>query len=127
MRKPKRRRPRNDAQLVPGAQTDLAEMSLNVSYVISTEHKDYLTSAGPGNLRSDASACPRGLTKEQAEGWLREAVSDGSVSALLDGDYPRYAWNRVEGRVYEARLSNAGLGQYKGYPIEDHEAPGWFP
>jgi predicted HAD superfamily phosphohydrolase len=72
MRKPKRKRPRNDARLVPGAQTDLAEMSLIVSYVISTEHKDYLTSAGPGNLRSDASACPRGLTREAAETWLRE-------------------------------------------------------
>lgn len=55
-----------------------------------------------------------------------EAVRDGSVSALFDGDYPRYVWKRVEGRVYEARLSNSGLGQYKGYPIEDHEAPGWL-
>ena len=51
---------------------------------------------------------------------------EGSVSALFDSDYPRYVWKRVEGRVYEARLSNAGLGQYKGYPIEDHEAPGWL-
>jgi hypothetical protein len=34
MRKPKRKRPRNDARLVPGAQTDLAEMSLIVSYPI---------------------------------------------------------------------------------------------
>ena len=53
-------------------------------------------------------------------------ISDGSVSAVLDGDFPRYAWKRVDDRVYEARLSNAGLGQYKGYPIKDHEAPGWL-
>lgn len=46
MRAPKRRRPRNGARLVPGAQTDLVEMSQEVSYVISTEHKDYMTSAG---------------------------------------------------------------------------------
>lgn len=101
-------------------------MSGEVSYVISTEHKDYLTSAGPGNLRSDASACPRGLDFSEVEEWLREAVHSGTVSAVLDGDYPRYVWKRVGGQVYEARLSNAGLGQYKGYPIEDHEAPGWL-
>jgi hypothetical protein len=47
------------------------------------------------------------------------------MSAALEGDFPRYVWKRVGGRVYEARLSNSGLGQYKGYPIEDFEAPGW--
>jgi len=127
MRAPRRRRPRKDDQLVPGPQTDLAGLSGKVSYVISAEHKDYLTSAGPGNLRSDASACPRGLDFAEVESWLRAAVRDGTVSAALDSDFPRYVWRRVEGRVYEARLSNAGLGQYKGYPIEDHEAPDWLP
>lgn len=127
MRAPKRRRPRQDDRLQPGLHTDLAEMSEKVSYVISTEHKDYLTSAGPGNLRSDASTCPRGLNFDEVESWLKEAVRDGAVSALLDSDFPRYVWKRVEGKVYEARLSNAGLGQYKGYPIEDYEAPGWLP
>ena len=58
--------------------------------------------------------------------WLREAVRVGCVSAALDGDFPRYAWRRVGDRVYEARLSNAGLGAYKGYPIQDYEAPGWL-
>jgi hypothetical protein len=127
MRAPKRKRPRQDERLQPGLHIDLAEMSEKVSYVISREHKDYLTSAGPGNLRSDASACPRGLNFDQVESWLKDAVRDGAVSALLDSDFPRYVWKRVDGKVYEARLSNAGLGQYKGYPIEDHEAPGWLP
>lgn len=71
MRAPHRKRPRKDDQLVPGPETDLAGMSGEVSYVISTEHKDYLTSAGPGNLRSDASACPRGLDFGEVEEWLR--------------------------------------------------------
>jgi hypothetical protein len=126
MRAPRRKRPRKDDQLVPGPETDLARMSEEVSYIISTEHKDYLTSAGPGSLRSDATACPRGLDFGEVEEWLREAVRNGTVSAVLDGDYPRYAWKRVGPQIYEARLSNAGLGQYKGYPIEDHEAPGWL-
>jgi hypothetical protein len=72
------------------------------------------------------SACPRGLDFAKVENWLKEAVSEGAVSAVLDSEFPRYVWKRAEGRVYEARLSNAGLGQYKGYPIEDHEAPDWL-
>jgi hypothetical protein len=71
MRAPKRRRPRNGARLVPGVQTDLAEMSQTVSYVISAEHKDYMTSAGPGNLRSDASAWPA-RPQERRSGELAE-------------------------------------------------------
>lgn len=126
MRAPHRRRPRKDDQLVPGPGTDLAIVADKVSYIISTEHKDYLTSAGPGNLRSDASACPRGLDFDEVEGWLRDAVRGGSVSAVLEGEFPRYVWKRVGTRVYEARLSNAGLGHYKGYPIEENEAPGWL-
>jgi hypothetical protein len=101
-------------------------MAEKMTYVISSEHKDYLTSAGPGNLRSDASACPRGLNFDEVLGWLREAMRQGSVSAAQEGDFPRYVWKRVGGQVYEARLSNSGLGEYKGYPIKDHEAPGWL-
>lgn len=85
-----------------------------------------MTSAGPGRLRSDASACPRNLDFDQVAGWLREAVAAGDVSASLDGEFPRYAWKRVDSRVYEARLSNSGLGEYKGYPIQELEAPGWL-
>jgi hypothetical protein len=72
----------------------------------------------------DEMRTPRGHEKVQQ--WLKEAFGAGHVSALLDGDFPRYAWKRVEGQVYEPRLSNAGLGQYKGYPIEAHEAPRWL-
>jgi hypothetical protein len=105
---------------------DLAELSARAKYIISPEHKDYLTSAGPGKLRSDASACPRGLNFDEVELWLKEAIAKGDASADFQGDFLRYAWARVDGRVYEARLSNPGLGQYKGYPIQDYEAPGWL-
>ncbi len=59
-------------------------------------------------------------------GHGEKAVARGDVSADTGGEFPRYIWTRVEGRVYEARLSNASLGQYKGYPIQDFEAPGWL-
>ncbi len=126
MRTPHRRRPRKDQRFLPGQETDLAAMAEKVTYVISAEHKDYLTSAGPGNLRSDASACPRGLNFDEVTEWLREAVREGAFSAALEGEFPRYAWKRIGDQVYEARLSNSGLGQYKGYPIKDYEAPGWL-
>jgi len=126
MRAPHRRRPRKEDRLLPGPETDLDAMAEKVTYIISTEHKDYLTSAGPGNLRSDASACPRGLDFEEVETWLKAAFRDGSVSADIEGDFPRYAWRRIQGQAYEARLSNSGLGQYKGYPIEDRQAPRWL-
>jgi hypothetical protein len=126
MRTPHRHRPRKLDQLEPAADADLAALAERVTYVISPEHKDYLTSAGPGRLRSDASACPRGLSFDKVFQWLRAAVRDGQLSAQTEGDFPRYAGRRIEGQVYEARLSNSGLGQYKGYPIDDGEAPGWL-
>jgi hypothetical protein len=126
MRAPKRRRPRRDQRLDPAQPGELIALSERVSYIISSEHKDYLTSAGPGKLRSDATACPRGLDFEVVEAWLKQAVAAGQVSADRDGEFPRYVWTNVDGSCYEARLSNSALGQYKGYPIQDSEAPGWL-
>lgn len=126
MRAPRRRHPRKDQRLQPGHDIDLVGLSERVTYVISQEHKDYFTGAGPRMLRSDASACPRGLDFDEVQSWLRTAVANGNVSAVLTGDYPRYVWARIGDRVYEARLSNSGLGQYKGYPILPQEAPRWL-
>mgnify|MGYP000700245894 CR=1 FL=1 len=47
----------------------------------------------------------------------------GAVSANFEGSFPRYAWFKNEGVVYEARLINRELGQYKGYPLNDDEWP----
>jgi hypothetical protein len=126
MRAPRRRRPRDDVRLTPSTEADLETLAEKVSYIISPEHKDYMTSAGPGRLRSDASACPRGLEFEEVQGWLRNAIRRGDVSAAFEGEFPRYAWARVGVHVYEARLSNSGLGAYKGYPVQDYEAPSWL-
>lgn len=127
MRTTSRRRPRKEDRLPVNMQIDLDVMAEKVTYIISPEHKDYLTAAGPGKLRSDASACPRRLDFAAVEEWLRAAVRAGNVSADFDGDFPRYAWTRVDGQTYEARLSNSGLGSYKGYPIHDYESPSWLP
>lgn len=51
---------RKDDRLAAGSD-ELTAMAAKVSYVISPEHKDYVTAAGVGRLRSDATPCPRGL------------------------------------------------------------------
>ncbi|WP_250284641.1 MULTISPECIES: hypothetical protein [unclassified Frankia] len=127
MRAPRRRRPRSSTKLIAADPGYLAALAARVSYTPSPEHKDYLTSAGPGKLRSDASACPRDLVLDDVAKWLYDAVRAGNVSAHVEGDFPRYVWTRVGERVYEARLCNSGSGEYKGYPILPAEAPGWLP
>lgn len=126
MRATRRRRPRKDMRLESASPKHLNDLAARAKYVISTEHKDYLTTAGPGRLRSDASACPRGLDFDQVQDWLRDAIRAGDVSAAIEGDFPRYAWVRVQGQLYEARLSNSGDGSYKGYPLDEHQAPQWL-
>jgi hypothetical protein len=126
MRTTKRRRPLKRDRLGASTQVDLDRLADKASYVLTPEHKDYLTTAGPGKLRSDASACPRDLDFEKVAEWLKTAIRARQVSADFDGDFPRYVWTRAEGRIYEARLSNSGLGAYKGYPIQDYESPGWL-
>jgi len=126
MRTTKRRRPLKRDRLAADTQVDIDGIADKVSYVLTPEHKGYLTAAGPGKLRSDASACPRNLDFDKVLGWLQRAIRARYISADFEGGFPRYVWTRVEGRVYEARLSNSGLGAYKGYPIHDHESPEWL-
>lgn len=38
-------------------------------------------------------------------------------------DFPRYAWHKEKETVYEARLVNRELGEYKGYPLNETEWP----
>lgn len=54
---------------------------------------------------------------------LQDSLRAGTVGALWEGDFPRYVWGRIDGQVYEARLVNKVLGEYKGFPLEDDEWP----
>jgi hypothetical protein len=126
MRAPRRRRPlvrqlaswRTNRELLRSLET-------RVAYVGSPEHKDMPSFIGQPRPRADASLCPRELTREKArvEEWLREAIRRGAVSELREGDFPRYVWFEQDGVVYEGRLVNRGLGQYKGYPLEPGQGP----
>jgi hypothetical protein len=128
MRKPHRRRPQPRDRAVPLPGIDLARLSRSVRYVWSAEHKNHLSPAGLPRLRSDATPCPEDRVEADILRWLREAIADGDVGGLWEGQpYPQLAWKRVDDVVYEARLSNAEQGWYHGYPIDSTECPAWLP
>jgi len=60
---------------------------------------------------------------EEANGWLKRAVTNGHYGEMWEGGYPRYLWYRDGELVYEARLVNRVSGEYKGYPLERDEIP----
>lgn len=50
-------------------------------------------------------------------------MRSGAVGAPWEGDFPRYVWRREGDVVYEARLINREIGEYKGYPLQRDEWP----
>jgi hypothetical protein len=54
---------------------------------------------------------------------LRTAIERGAIGGIREGGFPRYAWYKEGGIVYEARLVNRELGEYKGYPLNETEWP----
>jgi hypothetical protein len=103
---------------------DLVQLAAQASYVGSQEHKSYPSFAGPPKLRSDASRCdPKFKEADALTQWIQEAIRTGQVGTPWEGDFPRYTWIVREGIYYEGRLVNPGLGQYKGYPLNEEERP----
>ncbi|MEV6985216.1 hypothetical protein AB0M95_28690 [Sphaerisporangium sp. NPDC051017] len=102
----------------------LEELALRVSYVGSGEHKSYPSFAGRPKLRADAGKCdPKFGDPAEITEWLRSTIACGNVGAPWEGEFPRYAWHRLDNVIYEARLVNQELGQYKGYPLDRDEWP----
>lgn len=124
MRAPQRRRPLRRAVVAPPPGTVLSELAQRASYVGSSEHKSYPSFAGPPKLRADASKCdPQLGDAAELTGWLRTSIAAGRIGAPWEGDFPRYVWHPRGEVVYEARLVNQELGQYKGYPLKTDELP----
>ena len=123
MRAPKRHRPQIRKIARPSG-VDLAQLAKRARYVGSPEHKNAPSFAGrQPHPRADASICPREITQDQAQTWLREAILAGATSALWEGDFPRYVWFKAGKIVYEGRLVNSGNGEYKGWPLAEDEWP----
>lgn len=124
MRAPQRKRPMVRA-IVAAEPERLAAAAGRATYIGSPEHKDGPSFAGQPRPRADASLCDPALAGRQQDivGWLRDAIRLGNVGGHWESDFPRYVWSRQGEHVYEARLTNAQLGQYKGYPLAADEAP----
>lgn len=125
MKTPARKRPRPQALATAPDLHELNELATRVSYVGSPEHKTYPSFAGAPRLRSDATPCPKKYKDAVVIGeWLRDAMRQGNVSAYRDqGTFPRYVWGRYDARWFEARLVNAQIGAYKGYPVLEESIP----
>lgn len=124
MRAPRRRRPLRRTMVAAPDGVSLADLAQRASYVGSSEHKSYPSFAGPPRLRADASKCDPGLAdQDELTKWLRASIAAGRIGAPWEGDFPRYVWHPRDEVIYEARLVNQELGQYKGYPLEDSEWP----
>lgn len=65
-----------------------------------------------------ASKCDSEWTQEAATNALRAAIRAGSVSEDWKSGFPCIAWHKQGDTLYEARLSNSGLGEYHAYPLE---------
>lgn len=126
MRAPKRRRPLRRVINCPES-VDLPDLSQRVGYIGSPEHKKGKTYAGHPRPRADASQCPEKFNKSPRRPlkWLQDALRSGCVGAPWEQGFPRYVWYYDKGdeTFYEARLSNAGNGAYKGYPLNEDEVP----
>lgn len=77
----------------------------------------------------------RAVLPNSPENWIASSV--GSVTGIGRGftggpwegkspGFPRYVWYKDGATVYEGRLVNREMGQYKGYPLEESEWPSGF-
>jgi hypothetical protein len=108
----------------PEGKPNPSEIAERASYVGSAEHKAYPSPAGHPALRSDASRCdPRHTDFHQITLVLREGIRRCCTGAVFEGDFPKYVWGWLDGRLYEGRLVNQDQGTYKGYPLEEIEHP----
>jgi hypothetical protein len=125
MRAPRRRRKLMRVIASAPEGTDLVSLAERVQYVGSPEHKDSPSFAGQPRPRADATICDRSFVDrlDEINEWLMAAIRIGCVGAPWEEDFPRYAWYKDGDVVYEARLVNKGLGQYKGYAIQRDEWP----
>lgn len=109
----------------PDGASSPAEVAAMVKDTGSPLHKSYPSPAGAPALRSDKEKCD---VYDQHD-WpkllkaLREAIA-AKVVADFDGEFPTWAWVWINDVLHKARLTNAGVGDYHGFPVRD---PAQYP
>lgn len=126
LQRPARRRGPQGAAAWP-AEIDAGTLADRLTYHPSPEHKGEPVSGVPPHPRADATVCPSlagigGLVTVLR--WLRDAVRAKHAVGPWENGFPRYVYHRTaSGEVFAARLTNAGKGEYKGYPVRPDEVP----
>ena len=131
----RRKRPSRVKRFDPPPGVDLDAVAVKTRYIGSPEHKDVPGYAGVPeyrrqreSLRPDASRCPETISvsekqRDMVQGWLRNAIRAGHVSAMWENGFPRYVWHREDDTVFEGRHINGPVGTCKGYPLDREEWP----
>ena len=94
-----------------------------IKYTGSPYHKKIPGDFGllpPATPRQDATLCDnaRVFSRKKATQLLKRGASYGLVDEREDKGLPRIIWSvGDDGTVFEARLENADLGHYHGYPL----------
>jgi hypothetical protein len=124
MRPPQRKRPKPKSLSTPRPQEELDRAAAQASYVGSGEHKTApVMGIQPKPRTATAAQCDPSLGDRQLlTTWLRASIRAGRVGAQWEDGFPRYVWHRADEQWYVGRLTNAGLGQYKGHPVVEKAA-----
>jgi hypothetical protein len=125
VRAPKRKRPQPRTVQPPPTGVRTSDLATSVRYVGSPEHKTGPSFAGAPRPRGDATKCEPSLSNRlpEIQAWLERAFRIGCLGGPWEGNFPRYAWCKIGNTVYEARLVNRALGEYKGWQLEIDEWP----
>ncbi|MBW3538821.1 MAG: hypothetical protein KY476_00985 [Planctomycetes bacterium] len=125
MRAPRRKRPKPRIIQPAPEGVNASELAARITYVGSPEHKTGPSFAGAARPRGDATKCDAALNDRLSDiqAWLQRAFEVQCFGPPWEGDFPRYAWCKVGETLYEARLVNRGLGEYKGWQLEPDEWP----
>jgi hypothetical protein len=102
---------------------ELGKLAEAVKYVGSPYHRLPGSPMGESASRTwpASNKCPAKWTFEAANRALKEAVRMGYISTEASNGFPRRIWYRDGETLYEARLSNAGSGEYHAYPFSSRQ------
>lgn len=127
----KRPAPRREQDFSPGEVTGWPpgsgppnDLARRARYGADGKHKDYPAPNGEWSyvFRSEGTKCPKIASAlwPKLQEALHAALTAGVVQCEHPGEFPRRAWIYLNGRLCEARRTNAATGEYHGFPL-DHE------
>ena len=106
-------------------QSELERMERDARYRSSSYHRFAALCSGPEStmvFRPDKTVCDMPASRKATD-LLRLGFRRGMVSEQRRNGWPQNVWAvDADGIVYEAQLSNSGLGEYHGYPMKQGDS-----